>query len=103
MDVKVIDKAVDRIVEVFQKKPVAKVQLTTPHMAAPFYPQGSSQYTDVAWYVGQPAERVVEKIEIKDVENVKEFQVTQLIPGVQVGFSKAWHGTLIRKTTDIDM
>ena len=32
----------------------------------------------------QPAERVVEKIEIKDVENVKEFQVTQLIPEVQV-------------------
>ena len=32
----------------------------------------------------QPAERVVEKIEIRDVENVKEFQVTQLIPEVKV-------------------
>ena len=80
-------------------------------MAAPFYPQGSSQYTDVAWYVGQPAERVVEKIEIKDVENVKEFQVTQLIPEVQVGFSKhmAWcsdewcYTHIQEKTTDIDM
>jgi hypothetical protein len=30
VDVKVIDKAVDRIVEVFQKKPVAKVQLISP-------------------------------------------------------------------------
>ena len=31
VDVKVIDKAVDRIVEVFQKKPVAKVRF--PHRA----------------------------------------------------------------------
>lgn len=55
VDVKVIDKAVDRIVEVFQKKPVAKV-----------------------------VERLVEKIEVHDVDEVKEFHVTQLIPEVQV-------------------
>jgi len=55
VDIKVIDKAVDRIVEVFQKKPVAK-----------------------------PVERLVEKIEVQDIETVKEFHVTQLIPEVQI-------------------
>ena len=32
----------------------------------------------------QVAERLVEKIEVHDVDEVKEFHVTQLIPEIQV-------------------
>ena len=55
VDVKVIDKAVDRIVEVFQRKQIVKV-----------------------------ADRMVETIAVQDIEEVKDFQVTQIIPEVQV-------------------
>ena len=53
-EVKVVDKHCDRIVEVFQKKPVAKM-----------------------------VDRMVEKIEIQDAEKVSEFQVTQVVPEIQ--------------------